>query len=118
MPQLPDDPELPEDPGLTEAETGLKLPARCVTTVADDLRVQLVLASASEGGIEIDASEVENVGQAVLQLLAAAKADADANGLRFVITNPSPAFAERAVACRLGDAIGLSLEEESVSWPN
>ncbi len=111
-------PQPPDDAGLSEGGHGVKLPARCATTVAEDLRVQLVLACERDGGIEIDASEVESLGQAVLQLLVAAQAEAAASGLPFAITNPSPAFAERAVACRLGEAIGLTVEEEAVSWPS
>ncbi len=108
----------PRDDGPSRAGHGVKLPARCATTVAEDLRVELVLACERDGGIEIDAGEVESLGQAVLQLLVAAKAEAAASGLPFAITNPSPAFVERAMACRLGEAIGLTIEEEPVQWPS
>ena len=64
-----------------------------------------------EGEITIDASEVENVGQAVLQLLIAARAEAERNEQPFAIVNPSTAFVERVTACRLADAIGLQIQE-------
>lgn len=88
------------------------LPVHATTTTAEDLRVRLVLACDIEGGIEIDAGEVESIGQAVLQLLVAAKAEARAHGLPFAITASSPAFAERVTACRLAARIGLTDEED------
>ncbi|HWW65169.1 MAG TPA: STAS domain-containing protein [Sphingomonadaceae bacterium] len=98
---------------LPEGGQPLKLPAHCGTTEAEDLRIRLVLACDVDGVIEIDAGEVESIGQAVLQLLVAAKAEA-ADSLPFTIVNPSPAFVDRITACRLGDAIGLTAEEEPV----
>jgi anti-anti-sigma regulatory factor len=95
-------------------DRGLKLPSHGSTTTAEDLRVRLVLACDYGGGIEIDASEVESVGQAVLQLLVAAKAETERTGLPFAFTHPSPAFIERVQACRLADAIGLSPQEDFV----
>jgi anti-anti-sigma regulatory factor len=96
-------------PRISSMQPPLKLPAHCVTTTAEALRAGLVLAC-DAGAIEIDASEVESLGQAVLQLLVAACAEA----VPFTIANPSPAFVERVVACRLGGAIGLTAGEESV----
>ncbi|MCJ8158685.1 STAS domain-containing protein [Sphingomonas sp. LaA6.9] len=95
-------------------DRSLRLPVHGSTTTAEDLRVRLVLASDLDGEMVVDASEVESVGQAVLQLLIAAKAEADSAGQSFVIANPSPAFVARVAACRLGDAIGLATEEETV----
>lgn len=108
----------PPDPILAnpvEADRTLKLPAHGTTVTAEDLRVRLVLASDLDGAIEIDASAVESVGQAVLQLLVAARAEADAQGQRFVIQNPSPAFVDRVIACGLAPAIGLTVEEDLLS---
>jgi len=87
------------------------LPAHGSTVVADDLRVQLVLAADSEEELVVDASEVESVGQAVLQLLIAARRNADERGQRFAIINPSPAFVQRVSACRLAEPLGLQTEE-------
>ena len=63
-------------------------------------------------GIVVDASAVESVGQAVLQLLLAARAEAEAAGHRFYIQNPSPAFLARIEALGLSDRLGLSQTEE------
>jgi len=95
-------------------DRSLRLPIHGATVTAEDLRVRLVLASDFDGEIVIDASEVESVGQAVLQLLVAAKAEAVSAGQPFAIANPSPAFVARVTACRLGDAIGLGPREETV----
>lgn len=97
-----------------DEDRSLRLPAHGSTITAEDLRVRLVLSSDFDTETVIDASEVESVGQAVLQLLVAAKAEADGAGRSFVIANPSPAFVARVAACRLGDAIGLATEEETV----
>lgn len=91
------------------------LPIHGTTVTAEDLRVRLVLASDFEHAIEIDASAVESVGQAVLQLLIAAKAEADARDQPFVIHNPSAAFVDRVRACGLAEAIGLQAEEDFLS---
>jgi anti-anti-sigma regulatory factor len=88
-------------------ERALRLPAHGTTVTAEDLRVRLVLAADLDDAIEIDASEVESVGQAVLQLLVAARTEAASNGLEFRIANPSPAFVDRVNRCQLGAAIGL-----------
>lgn len=99
----------------TGAEDGqVRLPAQCTTVIAEDLRVRLVLAADVEGEILVDASEVETVGQAVLQLLVAAAAEAERAGHSFAIVNPSDAFARRVAACRLADALGLQPQEEPV----
>ncbi|WP_019831328.1 STAS domain-containing protein [Sphingomonas sp. PR090111-T3T-6A] len=105
-----------ETPPATAPAAGrtVTLPAHAVTTTAEDLRVRLVLACDVAGGIEIDAGEVESIGQAVLQLLVAAKDEAEAKGLPFSIPSSSPAFAERVKACRLAPRIGLTDEEEPV----
>lgn len=102
-------------PDPNNEERALILPAHGTTVTAEDLLVRLVLASDLDNAIEIDASAVESVGQAVIQLLIAAKAEADAQGQRFVIANPSAAFVERVTACDLASAIGLSEEEDILS---
>ncbi|ARS28972.1 STAS domain-containing protein [Sphingomonas sp. KC8] len=101
-------------PDLPGEDRSLRLPVHGSTVTAEDLRVRLVLASDFDGEIAVDASEVESVGQAVLQLLVAAKAEADSAGQAFTIVSPSPAFVDRVTACRLGEAIGLIREEEPV----
>ncbi|WIW90905.1 STAS domain-containing protein (plasmid) [Sphingobium sp. V4] len=96
-------------------DRSLTLPPHGTTVTAEDLRVRLVLASDFDGAMEVDAGAVESVGQAVLQLLVAAKAEADAQGQSFVIRNPSPAFVDRVTACGLAPAIGLSVEKDLLS---
>jgi anti-anti-sigma regulatory factor len=88
-------------------ERALRLPAHGTTVTAEDLRVRLVLAADFDDTLEIDASEVESVGQAVLQLLVAAKAEAVRNDQQFRIANPSPAFVDRVSRCRLAEVLGL-----------
>lgn len=102
----------PSDP-LCE-DRSLRLPANGSTVTAEDLRVRLVLASDFDGGIRVDASEVESIGQAVLQLLVAARVEAGHAVQPFAIANPSPAFVERVHACRLGEALGLPDQKEIV----
>jgi anti-anti-sigma regulatory factor len=93
---------------LPEAEDrSLRLPAHGTTVTAEDLRVRLVLAADLDDAIEIDASEVESVGQAVLQLLVAARVEAESAGQAIRIVNPSQAFVERVTSCRLAEAVGL-----------
>ena len=99
----------PSDPTM---ETGpIRLPVHGTTVTAEDLRIRLVLAADFEGRTEVDASDVESVGQAVLQLLVAARREATQSGQEFTINNPSPAFVQRVVASRLADAIGLETEK-------
>ena len=93
---------------LPETEDrSLRLPAHGTTVTAEDLRVRLVLAADLDDAIEVDASEVESVGQAVLQLLVAARIEAENAGQAFRIVNPSQAFVERVTSCRLAAAVGL-----------
>ncbi len=102
---MPTPSELPAD------SHAVRLPAHCVTVTAEDLRVKLVLAADLDEELVVDASEVESVGQAVLQLLVAARHEAQGRGQPFLITDPSPAFAHRVGACGLGDLLGLEQQE-------
>lgn len=102
---------MPSPPDMAEPGP-VRLPAHGTTVTAEDLRVRLVLAADFDARIEVDASEVESVGQAVLQLLLAAQADAEQNGQTFSIVNPSPAFLDRVNRCRLADTLGLEIEKE------
>ncbi len=91
----------------------VRLPVHGSTIVADDLRVKLVLAADHDEELVVDASEVESVGQAVLQLLIAARQEAAARGQPFVISKPSQAFVERIGACGLAELLGLEQQEVS-----
>jgi anti-anti-sigma regulatory factor len=88
-------------------DRSLRLPVHGNTAAAEDMRVRLVLAADLDGETVIDASEVESVGQAVLQTLVAARTEARLSGQPFTITNPSPAFVDRVQRCGLAEAIGL-----------
>ncbi|GGB74097.1 STAS domain-containing protein [Blastomonas aquatica] len=100
----------PNQPDSHEPLPVLKLPANGTTASAESLRAQLVALLEGPGPAAIDASEVENIGQAVLQLLVAAQTEARAAGQAIEITDPSPAFCERVDQCRLAEPIGLQLE--------
>lgn len=82
-------------------DRSLRLPVHGNTMAAEDLKVRLVLAADLDEQMHIDASQVESVGQCVLQLLVAAHAEAERQSLEFEIINPSPAFVERVVGCGL-----------------
>ncbi|TCM17715.1 STAS domain-containing protein [Novosphingobium sp. PhB165] len=98
-------PSLPEG---TSGEGPLALSTHASTVTAEELRDRLV---ATIGAIEIDAANVESVGQAVLQLLLAARNEADATGRPFAIVNPSQPFVDRVRACGLAAPLGLVEEE-------
>ncbi|MFZ5746595.1 MAG: STAS domain-containing protein [Pseudomonadota bacterium] len=98
---------LPLPDAASVEDRALRLPVHGTTVTAEDLRVRMVLAADLDGEMEIDASQVESIGQAALQVLAAAHAEARADGKTFRIVNPSNAFVDRVTRCRLADAIGL-----------
>lgn len=95
-------------------DRSLRLPVNANTVSAEDLKVRLVLAADLDEEIQIDASQVESVGQAVLQLLVAARGEAEHKSLDFEITNPSPAFAERVAACGLAEMLGLETPKDKL----
>ena len=108
-PNQPDQKE-PAPAKTGEAQQHVTLPVNGTTASAEELRVQLVLALDAQDPAQIDASEVENAGQAVLQLLVAAQAEARSAGRPLTFTNPSAAFRDRVERCRLTDQIGLDPE--------
>lgn len=110
MTSQPNPPELAPSPGGI-----IQLPTHGVTVTAEEFKVRLVLAADFGGDLVVDASAVESVGQAVLQLLLAARTEAEATGHRLVIKNPSPAFLARTEALGLNDRLGLSQTEEMQS---
>lgn len=89
----------------------VSLPASATTVCANDLRVHLVTAFDGNEAVEIDASEVETVGQAVLQLLMAAQEEAKRAETVCRVVNPSAAFAERVNECGLAERIGMNSQE-------
>lgn len=86
----------------------IRLPASGTLAAAEELQPLLVLAADRGDALHLDAAAVENVGQAMLQLLVAARRDAEAAGRAFTIAEPSTAFRERVSACRLEAALGLA----------
>lgn len=88
----------------------LKLTANTNTASAESLRAQLVALLDGAGPAAIDASDVVSIGQAALQLIAAAQAEARIAGQPIAITNPSWAFSARVEQCRLSEHIGLQIE--------
>ena len=67
-------------PSGVEEVGPIRLPVHNSTVAAEDLRVRLVIAADFESRVEVDASQVESIGQAVLQLLIATKAEAERYG--------------------------------------
>lgn len=95
-------------PDQPEGDQTIHLPGHCATMAAEDLHVRLVRSADLYGDIIVDASHVESIGQAVLQLLVAARIEAERSGQCFTITNPSAGFSDRVDRCRLAEAIGLA----------
>jgi len=101
-------------PPDAEAEVdAVRLPAMGTTVAAEDLHHALLAAGQEPAPIVVDASGVESVGQAVLQLLVAHAAASRALGRTFTVRDPSAAFIDRVVSSRLASAVGLDTEQGS-----
>ncbi len=83
----------------------IALPAVLDTPAATALRQTLRDAIAAGGSVTIDASAVERIGQACLQVLAAAEAAAEDAELEFRIVGASPVFADMATLAALDTLI-------------
>lgn len=83
----------------------IALPAVLDTPAAAPLRQMLRDSVGSGQTIRIDASNVERIGQACLQVLAAAEAAAEDAGQEFRIVGASPAFADMATLAALDTLI-------------
>ncbi|WP_242148622.1 hypothetical protein [Sphingomonas sp. BAUL-RG-20F-R05-02] len=88
-------------------DTVLRLPVHCLTKDAEDLRVRLVIAADQGDGIVVDATDTQTIGQAVLQLLVAARAEAVVTGQAFAIDHLDPTLAARLAGFGLTGALGL-----------
>lgn len=106
MTLMPSQPDPANDFGV------IRLTGHGTTTTAEDLRTQMIVASELCDSTTIDASEALSVGQAVLQLLIAARRDASSRDHDYRIVGASPAFSERVVSCQLADTIGLEIEKD------
>ena len=93
-------------PSLGEPHRVALAPA-LTTPTCDVLHEQLVAALAADAPVEIDASAVETVGQAALQLLAAAHREVAGRGGSFVIAAPSASFTEQVTRCGMAALVGL-----------
>lgn len=91
----------------------IALPAHANTMAAEELHERLV-GALDHGGVHVDASGNESIGQAVLQVLIAARADARDANRDFRIINPTPAFVERIGKCHLADAVGLPANADAI----
>lgn len=94
-------------------DPAFRLPAHGTTAIAEDWHPRLAAAADAGEAIEVDASEAETIGQAMLQLLVAARVDAIGHDRAFTITNPSRAFSDRVTGCALAESLGLITEEEN-----
>ena len=72
------------------------LPASLDTAAAGPLRLELRTPVDAHEPVMLDGSAVERIGQACLQVLAAAQIAAAAAGIAFAIDTPSPALTEMA----------------------
>jgi len=90
----------------------IRLTGHGTTETAEDLRGELLLAS-NCAGTAIDASEMYSVGQAVLQVLVAARNDALLHDRPFHFTATSDAFADRVTCCLLAELIGTDARRET-----
>lgn len=97
-----------------EADGRLRLPPNVTTLMAEDLRAGLVLAADHESAILINASETVNIGQAALQLLIAARQEADRLNIPFEIENAQAPLIARLDALGLADILGLTGKGETV----
>ncbi|WP_294318272.1 STAS domain-containing protein [uncultured Sphingomonas sp.] len=79
----------------------IALPAILDTPAAAPLRQTLRDAIGTGRPIQLDASGVERIGQACLQVLAAAEVAAEEAGQPFHITGASPVFADMATLAAL-----------------
>lgn len=95
-------------PSLPDVGGALVLPASCGTPAAVAMHAQLREFLDSGRAPLIDASAVENIGQATLQLLLAARAEWP----ELRIAGPSAAFESRVRACALAGALGLDEYQE------
>ncbi|EIZ78696.1 hypothetical protein WSK_2744 [Novosphingobium sp. Rr 2-17] len=99
-------------PDPTPDSSTIRLSGHGTTIVAEDLLTQCVGASDLRDSTAIDASEALSVGQAVLQVLIAARREADARGHAYRFVSASAAFSDRVNSCQLADAIGLEIGKD------
>jgi len=104
----------PSQPDNAPALGTICLRGHATTVTAEDLQAQLVAAADYSEATTIDASDLLSVGQAVLQLLIAARTEASASFRNFTYVGVSPEFTDRVVSCQLADATGLAIAKDVV----
>lgn len=82
----------------------IQLPERCNRAAAIALYPELNDAANGEGPVPIDASKVEQIGQAMLQILAAAASSE--NGIE--LNSTSDAFNDAIALAKMGDILTKS----------
>lgn len=95
-------------------EGPLVLDADCLLESANELRKELLLRLERTAPISIDASEVERIDTASLQVLVAFTRDCKAAGRAIEWTGVAPALADSARLLDLSSALGLPAGEEAV----
>ena len=86
----------------------LPLPQSLVTAAAAPLRTALLDRLDRREAVLLEGGEVERVGLACLQVLAAAKAAADGEGLGFAIIEPSNPLREAATLAGVDRLLGMA----------
>lgn len=88
----------------------IQLPPRCSTASADDMLSALLASRTRDVSVAIDASRVKSIGQAVLQILIAARTDCARRGRSFAIVDPSTEFLAAARLSRCDHHLDLVTE--------
>lgn len=92
------------------APTRIKLPGSGRTSEAAALHSRMLHAAETDASVEIDASAVETLGQATLQLLLALRRHVVERGQIFAITQASDAFVDQVGRCGLLAEVGISAD--------
>lgn len=103
------------DPGQPDPDPdfgAIRLVGHGTTVTAENLRTQLVVAFDLCDSTVIDTSESLSVGQAVLQLLIAARNEAKQHGHDFRFVATGAIFSERVNSYQLAEAIGLEIVKD------
>jgi ABC-type transporter Mla MlaB component len=93
----------------------VSLPAECVIASAADLRVALLERAGDAGNVQIDASAVQRVDTASLQVMAAFVRDRRNDGLSFEWLGVPACLTEAATLLDLTNALGLGSPGSSVT---
>jgi len=85
----------------------VSLPAECVIASASDLRAALLKRASDAGNVQLDASAIQRVDTASLQVLAAFVRDRRADGLALEWLGVPACLLEAATLLDLTNALGL-----------